>query len=221
LPAIAALLALWLSIRLGLVPACNPFVDGCVSVSRAARHDLPNYLFRALVLPAAVLQAMTWLLAARWLADLDRGGGTRDLRALAPLGIVAGIALALYGAFLGTEGQTYRWLRQYGTVVYFGFTCLAMLIAGGAIERLAASRILPSSPLLSRALVVLFGLLVALGIGNALSGLWLDGAAKDRVENVTEWWGSLLFTLVFVAVAVIWKQRDLRVALSMRGPTGS
>jgi hypothetical protein len=216
LPALASLVALWLSIRLGLIPACNPFIDGCVSVSRAARHDLPNHLFRALVLPAAALQALTWLLAARWLRDLDRGN--RDLRGLAPLGIVAGIALVFYGAFLGTEGQIYRWLRQYGTVIYFGFTCLCMLIAGGAIGRLAAARALPAQGRLGSALVLLFGLLVALGLFNALSGLWLDGAAKDRVENVTEWWGSLIFTVVFILLARIWQQADLRLSVSMRLP---
>ena len=218
LPAIATLIALWLSIRLGLIPTCNPLVEGCVSVSRAARHDLPNYLFRAMVLPAAALQAVTWLLAARWLRDLDHSAGARSLRALAPLGVIAGIALALYGAFLGTEGQVYRWLRQYGTVVYFGFTCLCMLIAGGGIDRLARSGTLALAPLLRRALLVLFAMLVALGLGNALSGLWLDGSAKDRIENITEWWGSLIFTFVFVALALIWKGSGVRLAVSTDRP---
>ena len=67
LPAVAALTALGLSIELGLVPACNPLLDGCVSISRVGRHDLPNYIFRALVLPAAVLQGLTWMLCAAWL----------------------------------------------------------------------------------------------------------------------------------------------------------
>jgi len=40
-------------------PACNPYLEGCVSISRAARHGLPNHLFKALVLPAAALQGVT------------------------------------------------------------------------------------------------------------------------------------------------------------------
>ncbi len=218
LPALAGLLALALSIRLELIPACNPFIEGCVSVSRAARHDLPNYLFRTLMLPAAALQALTWLLAARWLRDLDHSAGARSLRWLMILGLIAGIALACYGAFLGTEGQVYRWLRQYGTVIYFGFTCLCMLIAGGGIERLAQAGTLALPAWLARALILCCGLLVALGLVNAASGLWLDGIAKDRVENVIEWWGSLIFTLVFLALAAIWHRADLRLTLSMRPP---
>src|SRR3970282_352265 len=102
LPAIPSLTALWLSIELGLISPCNPLLDGCVSISRAARHDLPNHIFRALVLPAAVLQALTWLLCAGWL----RGAGARargTLLVLPCLGVLAGVFLILYGTFLGTE----------------------------------------------------------------------------------------------------------------------
>ena len=70
LPLLATLIAYTLSVRLGLIEACNPFIDGCISISRAARHALPNHLFRALLLPAAVLQALCWLLCAAWLRTL-------------------------------------------------------------------------------------------------------------------------------------------------------
>ena len=130
LPALASVLALALAMHGGLVPVCNPFIEGCVSISRAARHDLPNHVFRSLVLPAAVLQALAWLVQARALALAAPQAMQRSARALAVLGVAAGIALVLYGSFLGTEGQVYRWLRRYGTVVYFGGTCLAMLLTG-------------------------------------------------------------------------------------------
>jgi hypothetical protein len=138
------------------------------------------------------------------------------LRALAPLGIVAGIALALYGAFLGTEGAVYRLLRQYGTVVYFGFTCLCMLIAGAAIERSAQATARPLPRLLQYALTALAVLLVLLGLVNALVGLWLDGEPKAQVENVAEWWGSLIFTLVFVALAAMWRRQGVQITLAER-----
>lgn len=193
LPAAAALLALWLSMQQGLVPACNPFVEGCVSVSRAARHGLPNTLFRALVLPAAALQALSWLLLARWLAIA--GGRAARLRALGALGFVAAVALVLYGAFLGTEGEIYRALRRYGTVVYFGFTALCMLIAGAELQRV------PAAGAVARALPLLLTLLVLLGLANALAAPWLDEALRDRVQNVTEWWAALILSAIFVLLA--------------------
>lgn len=206
LPAVAALLALWLSVRAQLVPACNPFLEGCVSISRAARHDLPNHLFRALMLPAATLQGLVWLLLARWLATQSPSG--RAPRALAPLGIVAAIALVLYGSFLGTEGATYRALRQFGTAIYFGFTCICGLLAAGALLRLPMPRAL-------RPTLHAFGvLLVGLGVVNAIVAAFFDAATKDRIENATEWWGALLFVLGFAALAVLWWRRGVRLRLA-------
>ncbi len=211
LPMVATLVALVLSTRLGLIPACNPFLDGCVSISRAARHELPNHLFRALVLPAAALQALTWVLAARWLQGLGQAG--RGLRVLPWLGLFAGAALALYGSFLGTEGAVYRLLRQYGTVVYFGFTCIAMLVAGGAIARAVTAGTLRVPRGLHHALVALGVALVLLGLVNAVLSAALQDPAKDVVQNVTEWWGGAIFVAVFLALAAIWRRSGLRLQL--------
>ena len=218
LPAVATLMAWALSMHLGLVPACNPFIDGCISISRAARHDLPNHVFRTLVLPAALLQALTWWLAARWLRDLPGAAAMRGLAALPLLGATAGLALVLYGSFLGTDGPIYRALRQYGTVVYFGFTCLCLLIAGGAVQRAVAAGALALAPALRHAMVALSVGLVMLGLGNALVGAAADGELKHRVENLTEWWGALIFVLGFVALAAMWRRCRLQLTLHDGGP---
>jgi len=215
LPCIASLLALAISVQQGLVPGCNPFVDGCVSISRAARHGLPNHLFRALVLPAAALQALTWLLVWHWLREQLRLAAMppRGVGALLPLGLLAGAALALYGSFLGTEGAAYRLLRQYGTVVYFGFTAINQLLAGGAVHRLAGAGVLRLPRWLEYALVAASVALALLGIGNAVVAPFVGDDLKDRVENVTEWWGALLFVAAFVSIALTWRRIRLQMAL--------
>ncbi len=217
LPLVGALAAWALSTQQALIPACNPFVDGCVSVSRAARYGLPNLLFQALMIPAATLQGLVWLLGARWLAQAHRDAALdigRGLRWLAPLGVTAAVALVVYATFLGTEGPIYRFLRQYGTVVYFGFTCLCLLLAGGAVQRLAAAGRLHFPRALERAMVALAGTLVALGLGNAIVAAVFGDPWKGRIENVTEWWGSLIFVLGFFALAAMWKRLGLRVRLA-------
>lgn len=215
LPAAAALLALAISVQQGLVPACNPFVDGCISISRAAREGPANPLFRALVLPAAALQGLCWLLAARWLRDLQGPG--RGTTALALLGIGAAVALALYGAYLGTDGSVYRLLRRFGTVVYFGFTCLCLLLTGRAVQRAAERGRLALAPLLRHAMQTLATALVLLGLANvlvgALVGVAWDAGVADRAENVTEWWGALTFVVGFVALAAMWRRCGLRASL--------
>jgi hypothetical protein len=216
LPLVATVLAASLSMQQGLVPACNPFWDGCTSISRAARYELPNILFRALMLPAATLQALVWVAVARWL--LQCGAAGRGVAWIAPLGVVAGIALVVYGSFLGTEGPIYRWLRQYGTVVYFGFTCLNLLLTGNAVQALVRVRKLFMPRWLEHAMVALASTLVLLGLGNALVAAAFGEPLKGRVENVTEWWGALIFVLGFCAIAAMWWRERvlLRLGVSPR-----
>ena len=166
----------------------------------------------ALMLPAATLQGLVWLLTARWLQQ--HLGRTPGLRLLAPLGVMAAVALVLYGSFLGTEGPVYRLLRQYGTVVYFGFTCLCMLLAGGAVQKLAAAGVLRLPRLLEVTMLVLAAALVLLGLGNAIVAAVLGGEWKARIENVTEWWAALIFVAVFLALAAMWARLKLRLTLS-------
>ena len=208
LPLVATLVAYLVAIRMGLVPACNPFLEGCVSISRAARHDLPNILFRALLLPAAVLQAMCWLLCPQWLRTL--GAATdRWQRALPALGVAAGVFLVLYGSFLGTEGEGYRWMRRYGVVFYFGLTCIGTLIVSGRMQRLLRGR-RPEG----RMALALCALLPLLGLAHVFLPLWWpEPAFTDALENITEWWAGAIFTAFFFVLASAWRGTGLRLQL--------
>jgi hypothetical protein len=205
LPIIAAFTALLLSIKLGLVPACNPLLDGCVSISRAGRYDLPNHIFRALILPAAVLQALTWWLCAAWLKVLGTPA-RNSLRALLWLGVLAGVFLVLYGTFLGTEGQAYRWMRRYGVIFYFGFTYLAMVIVSGELWRLARRGAIAPPARLDRLLLGLCAVTLVIGLAQPFVPPFLASAdLKDRLENILEWYAALAFMLFFMALAWLWR----------------
>lgn len=203
LPLAAVTIAFRLSLGLGLIPHCNPFLDGCVSISRAARHDLPNILFRALMLPAAVLQAACWLLCPAWLRSL--GAAPEGwLRALPWLGTGAALCLVLYGTFLGTDGEGYRWMRRYGVVFYFGFTCIGMLVVSDAMRRLLRAD--ARQRRITLALLAVCAALPLLGLAHVLLPLALPGEAmRDALQNVTEWWAGAVFTLFFVVLAWAWR----------------
>lgn len=207
-PAMAALIALWLSIALGIIPSCNPLVDGCVSISRAARHDLPNHVFRAMMLPAAVLQAATWVLCASWLARA--GSDARIiLRVLPWLGVFAGLSLVIYGTFLGTEGQVYRWLRRYGVIAYFGASYLGMLFVSVALWRAAHAGAIRPPAQLHRWLIFLCAITLVIALTEVfVPPLLNDPDFKDRLENIIEWYVAAALTLFFAALAWLW--RDAR-----------
>jgi hypothetical protein len=215
LPALGTVVAFQLAVAQGQFASCNPLIDGCVSISRAGRHDLPNIVFRALLLPGATLQAAVWLMAGTWLRRLGAPQG-RLLQVLPWVGVTAAAFLVLYGTFLGTESTGYRWMRRYGVVVYFGFTCIAMLIVGGAARRVAAA-----TGQLRCVGAWLYGLCAALpllGLVNSTSPLYLHGTtAQDALGNATEWWGALVFTVFFVMLAWLWRRTNFAAALTAQG----
>jgi hypothetical protein len=215
LPAIAALLAvaLYAQARGSL---CNPFVDDCVSISRMARHGLANHLFRALVLPGAVLQLLTWLAASLALSRV--GLARRDGLAIALLGACAGLALVVYASFLGSDGQTYRWLRRWGTLAYFGGTYLAMLMFVRAAQRLhlAGRLALPRGH--ERAMVALLAFIAMIGLGHVFASQVAPDSLVDRFENLTEWWSALALTLCFAVMASLWRRWALTATICLQRP---
>lgn len=201
-------LAWWLSVKAGHIPACMPYWDGCVSISRAARHGLGNHLFRLAVLPCATLHLLTWWLARAWLRK--PGGGTdRAGAALSMLGAASALALAVYAAFLGTDGETYRFLRRYGVVVYFGCGYLAQLL----FMRLAKRRG-KLAPGIAGAMLAVCVAMLGLGLASVVTGLVLaDPALKDRWENAFEWQLGLLLVGWFVLLAILWKRDGFAMVL--------
>lgn len=211
LPAVAAILAFRISVAHEVFATCNPFVEGCVSISKAGRYGVANHVFRLLMVPAAVLQAVAWLLCAAWLVRLGAQG--RSLKWLPWLGLAAGLFLVIYGTFIGTEGKVYQLLRRHGVMTYFGCTYLCMLMVAGQLHRLAAAGLLQLRFRMDLALLALLGLNLAMGLGHVFAAPFLlEDEWRDRVENAVEWWAGASFTVFFLALAWLWRRTAFRGA---------
>ncbi len=195
--------AAWaLSRQADLIPDCNPYIEGCTSISRAARHGPGNVLFKGLMLPCAALQGLHWWLTARWIEMHGiRHGAARGIR---PLAVVAGAALAVYVATLGTEGWLYGWMRRYGITFYFAASFLAM------VAFLAQLRSMGTQPGYFRAMTAIGLAMLGLGLASTLSPLFVKDEALDRVRNVLEWHLGTLFTAWFLLHAALWRRLDFR-----------
>ena len=113
--------------NLGHVPWCNPLLDGCTSISATGRRGPESYIFRATMIPAAVMMMLYWVLNYRWLRSL--GDPPRQATRIAlMLGILAGGFLILYTTVLGSIGEIYRIQRRIGVSMFFFFTYLTQLI---------------------------------------------------------------------------------------------
>jgi hypothetical protein len=207
--AVAAHLALALSIDAGYVPACVPYFEGCTSISRAARHGLGNHLFRLLVLPCALLVGVHWWLSARW----ARAAGSAA-HALFWVGLLAGASLAVYATFLGTEGQAYRFLRRYGVIVFFGSSFIAQLL----FLRAAANAV--SVPRVFRiGMQVVCIAMLLLGLVHVAAMAAIGGSdLQDRLENALEWQLGLLLVAWYAVQTLLWRHDGYRAATAFRPP---
>jgi hypothetical protein len=205
LPIVAAhaayLMNLWHGGELPPEFVCMPYLDGCVSVSRAARSGPGLLPFRWLMLTSAPLLLLTWALVRRWLRDAEACGG-RKAWTMAALGMAGAVFLVLYVTALGNESEWYNWQRRYGVTVYFGGTALAQLllvwVLWPARRNFFAGRL--GQPV--AVLTALVSLQWALGVCSAVKRLiFTDPLFIDRLENVIEWWYALAMSLAFFAVA--------------------
>lgn len=209
-PVLAAHLAYALSIDAGHVPACVPYVEGCTSISRAARHGLGNHLFRLLMLPSALLLTLHWLATVVWLRQ--RTADPRAGRSLWLLAPFAGAALAVYVTFLGTDGEAYRFLRRYGAQLFFASVYLAQLVVVRHWHRRQGRW-----DGIGAAWLAISLLMLALGLGyTAVANGFDDAALKDRMENLLEWHIGALMTAWYLLLAVVWRRDGFALGFSLR-----
>lgn len=182
---------------------CLPYWEGCVSISRAVRSGPGLDLFRAVMLPMAVVMAVTWICLAPWLAGL-RPGIERRAHKIALLGAIGSLFLILYVAALGTEGPWYSWMRRYGVVMYFGLTALSQLLVVHALWPLRQERQL-HGPI--RALFALVCLQWLGGVTSVAKRMLLtDPELIDRLENIIEWWFALALSAAFIVIAELMRR---------------
>jgi len=192
-----------LSAYQGFIPWCIPYIDGCTTISQAARSGNSIFIYRATMIIYGVLLIGFWIYAQQWL-NLLYGHTTKIAHIILWLGIVGAIFLIIYIDFLGTTGEVNRFMRRYGIMIFFTFTPLAQLLM---LEQ--HYNILPSLPdgtikpaVLKYQLFVLLLMLIIAIISTTLE------ATQNKTyesENIVEWNFSLLLNMYFLGMIFIWK----------------
>ena len=192
LPLVAAIGSYLISASTGQVPWCWPMLDGCTSISRAARVEPAIFLFRVLMLPQAMLLLLVWWAVSAWLMS---HGLQRGLRSIVVAGVVGATALALYVSYLGSSGEFYQFMRRFGITFHFAGTGLAQLLVVYRLKKLA--------PPTSTALRWLWYLVTAQWLLAMLHvTLKASLADYDAWENRLEWSLALMMTFWFAALTL-------------------
>ena len=193
----------------GNVPWCLPYIDGCTTISQAARSGNSIFIFRGAMIAYAVLLIWFWIYAKHWL-DLLCGHSTKVANVILWLGITAAISLIIYIDFLGTTGEINRFMRRYGIMVFFAFTPLAQLLMLRQHYNILQAH--PNKAIQPRVLhYQLIIILLMFLIGVISTALDISQIKTYESENIVEWTFSLLLNMYFVGMILIWK--DFRYSL--------
>ena len=211
-PVVAVTVAYWLGVSNDVLPACMPLLDGCTSISATGRYPPGNFLFRAIMLPQAVVLALLWYLSADWLDALTRTESSNKL--LLVSGLLGALALILYVTFLGTTMPFYEVMRRFGIYFYFLGTALAQLALAVALLKAAPRARAYKLRRYALAMLWLCGLPFALGILNLVLKSTLDNA--DFMENRIEWISALLMQGYFVVLYLAWRHTGFTTSVGVR-----
>ena len=202
-PVVGVNIAYWIGVSHDNLPSCIPYIDGCTSISSTGRYPPGDRLFRAVMLPQAVLLAVTWYATALWLRAL-RPDATRAATTTLVAGLLGALALIIYVSYLASNDPFYEIMRRYG--IYFYYVCTV-------IAQIAVSLKVPLATLRR----VMLGIMVTpfvLGLFNFVQKAVVEN--PDNTENVIEWIVSLLMQLWFVALWLAWRRTHFEMDVMAR-----
>ncbi|WP_372864421.1 hypothetical protein [Spongiibacter sp.] len=213
LPQLAIIASYLWAASLGHVDWCLPHLHSCTSISATGRQPPESFLFKGLMMPAAVLLAAYWYASVHWLRS--RGcAAQRRLQLLLAMGLLGAAGLSLYTLMLGHIGPSYQLQRRIGVVTFFGTTFLGQLLI---IHLLGQCRPLPAAARRSQRLLVQCAVVVLLTGLTSVAISALSEALYHRTDDAFEWTFSLLLCLHVLITARLWQQSDFRLQFHSRG----
>ncbi len=185
----------------GHVDWCIPYLDGCSSISKAGRKPPEYYLFKAAMIPAAVLMILHWRHCGRWLAAVEPVP-SRSARVIPWLGLVCGVFLVIYTVALGHRGDEFRLARRIGVILHFSMAYLAMLLFTARLAELRGQGRIVMPYWLYGAMWCCC--VLALGIGIVHNIAEAIDPRYDDWEDAVEWNVALAINLHYFFVARLW-----------------
>ena len=203
LPIIAIHGSLIVAINAGVILACNPYLDGCTSISATGRYEPASFIFKPAMLSEWVIMVAYWLFNVAWLRSLADDSHHTIGRWMALCGIAGALALVLYVTFLGTQAPFYEFMRRLGVYFYFLFSIIAQILLARHTLVLAKRRQLPTVQRIAGWQMWLALIPFALGALNLILKVSLEN--PDPSENVIEWVFALLMHVYFLLTWFNWR----------------
>lgn len=209
----------WLTGTLaGNLEPCITYWHSCHSISATGRQYPEFFLFKALMLPVAVLMALYWLMINVWWHKVSADSGRTNW--IVVMGLIACIALIVYTVTLGSLGEPYKVARRTGIVFFFVMTSFAHLLLLRQLLDAMTRKQLPEaiSSLIVRFKWLCFSMVISGLISGILGYVW---AGWDDWENAFEWWFSGAMMAQFALLAQMFHRTGFSLSFHLEKQTST
>ena len=186
----------------GHVDWCIPYIDSCTSISATGRKPPAFFVFKGLMIPAAVILLMYWYCSCYWLASLGCAARLQH-RIILSITVVACLGLILYSVMLGAIGDIYQLQRRIGVTTFFGLSYIGQLLVTHRLSTLDTITRYHQRELTLLKSVSLVIMLI--GIASIVFQA-VDDDYYDTKEDAFEWTFTLLLCTHVLISAVLWKK---------------
>ena len=191
IPFIAIHLSFILSVQNEYLSLCNPYIDGCYSISRVARQPSSIIIFKILMLVSALSLFFLW----------PRLFKPKHNITIILIGRIGSLFLIAYIVALGGEGFLYELMRRFGVFIFYIFTLISQWVF--TLNTQMIERNFFFKNFLINIIVFLQFLAFLLAIA-----FFLFVKNYGYIENIIEWWITLLITLWFFINFIYYKKND-------------
>ena len=191
IPFIAIHLSFILSVQNEYLSLCNPYIDGCYSISRAARQPSSIIIFKVLMLISALFLFFLW----------PRLFKPNYNKLLILIGRLGSLFLIAYIVALGEEGFFYEIMRRFGVFIFYIFTLISQWVFTFSTQ-MRIRRFFLKNFLIN---IIVFLQLLAFLLAIPFFIFFKN---YGYIENIIEWWITLLITLWFFINFIYYKKND-------------
>jgi hypothetical protein len=207
IPCITIILCLITTIYLNVLDLCNPFVNGCYSISRVGRSYPVVLLFKPMMIITVILMIAYFFEHYRIFKKFLLNKIFLNIILLS--GFVSSFSLLVYIIFLGVEGsELWRFMRRGGIFIYI----ISLIISQFLIiltylkiknnYQVVISRKIIDINFYYILLLIICGIIIISFIDIfSLTTSWY-------VKNIIQWNYFLLMNLFFFNTYFIWKKLD-------------
>ena len=190
-PFIAIHISFILSVQSEYLTLCNPYIDGCYSISRVARQPSSIIIFKILMLISAFSLFFLW----------PRLFKPNYNKILILIGRIGSLFLIVYIVALGEEGFLYELMRRFGVFIFYIFTLISQWVFTLNVDS-RKRRFLDKIFLIN--IITCFQILAFF----VAIPFFLFIENYSYIENIIEWWITLLITLWFFINFIYYKKND-------------